>query len=111
MDAKFGVSTLLDLDHYFAVVIRVLREVILINFLAPTHGQPRSRWPLSKGHNLHSFECTVLTGASTFIIEILDKWTIGVAHERLEALENAIESVENGLESVFRLLIKTRASF
>ncbi|KAG4941176.1 hypothetical protein JHK87_045047 [Glycine soja] len=34
-----------------------------------------------------------------------------VAHERLEALENAIESVENGLESVFRLLIKTRASF
>ncbi|KAH1206188.1 hypothetical protein GmHk_16G046714 [Glycine max] len=33
MDAKFGVSTLLDLDHYFAVVIRVLREVILINLL------------------------------------------------------------------------------
>ena len=31
MDAKFGVSTLLDLDHHFAVVIRVLREVILIN--------------------------------------------------------------------------------
>ncbi|KAL5173059.1 hypothetical protein HKD37_16G045680 [Glycine soja] len=33
MDAKFGVSTLLDLDHHFAVVIRVLREVILINLL------------------------------------------------------------------------------
>ena len=35
---------------------------------------------------------------------------IHVAHERLEALEDAIESFENGLESLFRHLIKTRAS-
>jgi len=31
-----------------------------------------------------------------------------VAHERFEALENAIESIENGLENIFRRLVKTR---
>ncbi|KAF7809605.1 DUF241 domain protein [Senna tora] len=33
-----------------------------------------------------------------------------IVHGRLEDLEMAIESIENGLESVFRRLIKTRAS-
>ncbi|CAJ2646705.1 unnamed protein product [Trifolium pratense] len=32
------------------------------------------------------------------------------AHEKIEALENAIEMIENGLESVFRRLVKTRVS-
>jgi archaellum component FlaC len=32
------------------------------------------------------------------------------AHEKIEALENAIEMIENSLESVFRRLVKTRVS-
>ncbi|BAT75329.1 hypothetical protein LR48_Vigan01g171500 [Vigna angularis] len=132
MDAKFGVSPLLDLDHHLASVTRVLREVIVINlsvfqsilsFLTVSSSKSKAtKWLLvaklmHKGvkpseensendNELHSVEMAL----STLLNESTHDESIRVAHERLEALENAIESVENGLESVFRRLIKTRAS-
>ncbi|WVZ23095.1 hypothetical protein V8G54_001639 [Vigna mungo] len=132
MDAKFGVSPLLDLDHHLASVTRVLREVIVINlsvfqsilsFLTVSSSKSKAtKWLLvaklmHKGvkpseensendNELHSVEMAL----STLLNEGGRDESIRVAHERLEALENAIESVENGLESVFRRLIKTRAS-
>ncbi|KAG4939110.1 hypothetical protein JHK84_045307 [Glycine max] len=100
MDAKFGVSTLLDLDHHFAVGL-------LFVFHKPF--SPECSWPVS----LPLTASLALGGHSRKVITYapLNVLFSLVAHERLEALENAIESVENGLESVFRLLIKTRASF
>ncbi|CAK8561904.1 unnamed protein product [Lathyrus sativus] len=47
---------------------------------------------------------------SSLISEANNGEKLQAAHERLEALENAIESVEIGLENLFRRLIKTRSS-
>ena len=133
MDGKFGVSTLLDLDHHFVAVIRVLREVILMNlslfqfflsfFTVSSSNSKTSKWLLvtklmhrgikpceDKSENINEFQC-VEASLSTLLNEgTINDEKMQVVHERLEALENAIESVENGLESVFRRLIKTRAS-
>ncbi|CAJ1942257.1 unnamed protein product [Sphenostylis stenocarpa] len=132
MDGKFGVSPLLDLDHHLAAVIRVLREVIIINLLvfqfilsfltASSSNSKATKWLvvaklMHKGvkswednsGNVNELQC-VETALSTLLNEGTDDEKMQVAHERLEALKNAIERIENSLESVFRRLIKTRAS-
>ncbi|KAK7360281.1 hypothetical protein VNO77_02264 [Canavalia gladiata] len=132
MDNKFGVSPLLDLDHHLGAVIRVLRDVILMNlsvfqiilsFLTMSSlNSKATKWLLvaklmHKGvkpcedasENVNELQC-VEASLNTLLNEGTNDEKMQVAHERLEALENIIESVENGLESVFRRLIKTRAS-
>ncbi|TKY58341.1 hypothetical protein E2542_SST15399 [Spatholobus suberectus] len=132
MDGKFGVSPLVDLDHHLAAVIRVLREVILMNlsvfqfilsfFTVSSSNSKATKWLLvaklmhkgvkpceDNSQNVNELQC-VEAALSTLLSEGTNDEKMQVAHERLEALENAIESVENGLESVFRRLIKTRAS-
>ncbi|RDX69548.1 hypothetical protein CR513_51326, partial [Mucuna pruriens] len=132
MDGKFGVSPSLDLDHHLAAVIRVLREVILMNlsvfqfilsFLTVSLSNSKAtKWLIvaklvhmgvkpceDNSENVNELQC-VEAALSTLLNEGTNDEKMQVAHERLEALENAIQSVENGLESVFRRLIKTRAS-
>ncbi|XP_027347790.1 uncharacterized protein LOC113859173 [Abrus precatorius] len=132
MDNKFGVSPLLDLDYHLAAVIKVLREVILTNlsifqfvlsFLTVSSSNSKAtKWLavaklMHKGvkpcedtsENVNELQC-VEEALNTLLNEGTNDEKMQVAHERLEALENAIENAENGLESVFRRLIKTRAS-
>ncbi|KAK7379731.1 hypothetical protein VNO78_34421 [Psophocarpus tetragonolobus] len=132
MDGKFGVSPLLDLDQHLAAVIRVFREVILINlsvfqfilsfFTVSSTNSKANKWLLvaklmhkgvkpceNNSENVNELQCVEIA-LSTLLNEGTNDEKMQVAHERLEALENAIESVENGLESVFRRLVKTRAS-
>ncbi|KAK7346296.1 hypothetical protein VNO80_20812 [Phaseolus coccineus] len=133
MDGKFGVSPLLDLDHHLASVTRVLREVIVINLsvfqsilsfltMSSSNSKAITKWFLvakfmhkgvkpseENSENENELHCVEIA-LSTLLNEGTHDDNIRVAHERLEALENAIESVENGLEGVFRRLIKTRAS-
>ncbi|KAL2333875.1 hypothetical protein Fmac_015088 [Flemingia macrophylla] len=132
MDGRFGVSPLLDLDHHLAAVIRVLREAILMNlsvfqfilsFLTvPSPNSKATKWLvvaklMHKGvkpcednsENVNELQC-VESALNTLLNEGTNDEKMQVAHERLQALENAIEIVENGLESVFRRLIKTRAT-
>ncbi|XP_058777709.1 uncharacterized protein LOC131651976 [Vicia villosa] len=130
MECKFGASSLLNQDQDFAVVVRVLREVIVINisifqsilsFLVGSASKSKAnKWfkmaklmhrrVVSCDENLENFnelEC-VEASLRTLSSEGCNVSKRQDAHERLEALENAIERVENGLESVFRHLIKTR---
>ncbi|CAJ1942255.1 unnamed protein product [Sphenostylis stenocarpa] len=132
MDGKFGVSPLLDLDHHLASVTRVLREVIVINltvfqsillFLTVSSSTSKAtKWLLvaklmhkgvkpceDNSGNVNELHCVEIA-LNTLLNEGTHDEKIRVAHERLEVLENAIGSIENGLESVFRRLIKTRAS-
>ncbi|CAI8588515.1 unnamed protein product [Vicia faba] len=132
MESKFGVSSLLNQDQDFAVVVRVLREVIVMNmsifqsllsFLAVSASKSKAnKWfkvaklmhqrVVSCEENMENFnelEC-VEASLRTLSSEGSNVSKMQDAHERLEALENAIERVENGLESIFRRLIKTRVS-
>ncbi|XP_027362255.1 uncharacterized protein LOC113869925 [Abrus precatorius] len=132
MDSKFGVSPLLNQDQQLASLVKVLKEVIVINmaifqsllaFLAvPPSKSKATKWSLvtklmHKGvtsceENQESFNevQSVEASLSTLLSEGTNVAKIQVAHERLEALENAIESIENGLESLFRLIVKMRAN-
>ncbi|XP_061359918.1 uncharacterized protein LOC133303962 [Gastrolobium bilobum] len=132
MESKFGVSPLLDFDHHLCAVLRVLREVIILNlsifqflltFLTVSSSKSKAtKWLLvsklmHKGviscehdsENVNELQC-VEAALSTLLNEGSNGERMQTTHERLEALENAIENVENGLERVFRRLIKTRAS-
>lgn len=130
MDSKFGVSPLLDLDHHLGAVIRVLREVILMNlcvfqfllsFLSSSKSKATKWFLVAKLMHKGAITCednsekinelqSVDASLSTILNEGANGETLKAAHETLEPLEHVIESVENGLESVFRRLIKTRAS-
>ncbi|XP_004509416.1 uncharacterized protein [Cicer arietinum] len=132
MESKFGVSSILELDHHFLCVIRVLREAIAMNlsifqfilsFLTMSSSKSKStKWLLvakvmhkgvitceDNSENANELQC-VKVALRTLLSEVTNGEKLKVAHERLEALENAIESVEIGLESLFRRLIKTRTS-
>ncbi|KAL9327184.1 hypothetical protein ACSQ67_007829 [Phaseolus vulgaris] len=130
MDSKFGVSPLLDHDHHLGAVIRVLREVIIMNllvfqfllsFLTVSSSNSKGTkwlvvaklmqkgvkgWEENSGNELQCVEVAL----STLLNEGTDDEKMQVAQEKLEVLKNGIEGIENSLESVFRLLIKTRAS-
>ncbi|KAG4973493.1 hypothetical protein AAZX31_11G081300 [Glycine max] len=131
VESKFGVSPLLNQDQQLASLIKVLREVIVMNmsifqsllaFLAfPTSKSKATKWLMvaklmHKGviacaenqKNINELQC-VEASLSSLVSAGTNVAKMQAAHERLEALENAIESIENGLEGVFRRMVKTRA--
>ncbi|GLT39321.1 hypothetical protein SLA2020_135190 [Shorea laevis] len=126
MDNKIGASTVLDQDHHFLAVIRVLRELNAMNnsifqslfsFLAAPVSGKQTTWSLvsklmHKGtvaceqENVNEFETVdaVLCTCSSNVEKMQ------TAQKRLEALESSIQGLEDGLESVFKRLVKARAS-
>ncbi|OIW09633.1 hypothetical protein TanjilG_28232 [Lupinus angustifolius] len=132
MDSKFGVSSLLDFDHHLSCVIRVLREVILMNlsifqlllsFLTMSSTKSKAtKWFLlgkivhkrvitceDNLENVNELEC-VEEVLSTLLNEGTNGEKMQATNEILEALENVIESLENSLERVFRIMIRSRSS-
>ncbi|RZC30224.1 hypothetical protein D0Y65_001701 [Glycine soja] len=131
MERKFGVSPLLNQDQQLVALVRVIREVIVMNmsifqsllsFLTvPASKSKATKWLLvaklmHKGvtacdeNQVNSNELLCVEASlSTLVSEGTNVAKMQGAHERLEALENAIESIENGLDSVFRRMVKTRA--
>jgi len=127
MESKFGASSLLNQDQDLVAVITVLREVIKMNlsifqsilsFLVGSASKSKAtKWlKVTKlmqkrvscednSDNLNELEC-VEASLRTLLREGSN--VSKDAHERFEALENAIEMIENGLESLFRRLVKTR---
>ncbi|AES95258.1 hypothetical protein MtrunA17_Chr5g0406501 [Medicago truncatula] len=125
METKFGASSLLNQDQDLAAVITVLSEVIAMNlsifksvfsFLIGSPSKSKAtKWlkvtklmqkrVVSCEKNLENFNELQCVEAS---LRTLISEGSNVAHERFEALENAIESIENGLENIFRGLVKTR---
>jgi len=124
MEAKFGATSLLNQDQEFAAVITVIREVIAMNlsifqsvlsFLAGSSSKSKATKWLKVAKLMHkrviceekmeSFNELQCVEAS--LRTLISEGSNG-AHERFEALENAIESIENGLENIFRRLVKTR---
>jgi hypothetical protein len=130
MESKFGASTLLHQDQEVVTVIRVLREVIVMNisifqsilsFLVGSASKSKAaKWlkvaklmhkrTISCEENMENFNELQCVEASLKILlsEGSDVAKMQATHENFEALENAIEMIENGLESVFRRLVKTR---
>ncbi|KAL2348671.1 hypothetical protein Fmac_002671 [Flemingia macrophylla] len=128
METKFRASTLFNQDQQYAALIRVLREVIVINisifqsllaFLAvPASKSKANKWLLiaklmNKGvrsceENSNEWQC-VEASLSSLQSEGTSVVNIQAAQQRLEELEKAIQSIENGLESLFRRMVKTRA--
>jgi hypothetical protein len=127
MDNKLGASSLLDQDQHLSAVIRVIREVNVINcsifqsllmFLSKSSKPNQSRWSLvsklmhkgviaceEKQENVNEIE-TVDAALS----EVSDSEKVKIAQKRLEALEMSIDDLENCLERLSRPLIKSRAS-
>ncbi|WJX55863.1 hypothetical protein P8452_41584 [Trifolium repens] len=131
MESKFGASSLLNQDQEFVSVIRVLREVIVMNisifqsilsFLVGSASKSKTaKWlkvaklmhkKVSCEEKLENFNELHCVGLSlrTLLSEGSDVAKMQTTHKNFEALENAIEMIENGLESVFRRLVKTRVS-
>ncbi|KAK2427119.1 hypothetical protein QL285_025719 [Trifolium repens] len=130
MESKFGASSLLNQDQEVVSVIRVLREVIVINMtifqsilsflLGSASKSKATKWfkvaklmhkrTISCEENMENFNELQCVEASLKILlsEGSDVAKMQATHENFEALENAIEMIENGLESVFRRLVKTR---
>ena len=128
---KGGASPLLDKDHQLSSMISVLREVnimsisifqsLLLLLSTPALKSRPSRWSLvskfmHKGvvacqekHQNMELENVDIT-ISAISSEEADLEKMQIAHQVLKALEISIEDLDNGLESMFRRLIKTRAS-
>ncbi|RVX16533.1 hypothetical protein CK203_005876 [Vitis vinifera] len=128
---KGGASPLLDKDHQLSSMISVLREVnimsisifqsLLLLLSTPALKSRPSRWSLvskfmHKGvvacqekHRNMELENVDIT-ISAISSEEADLKKMQIAHQVLKDLEISIEDLDNGLESMFRRLIKTRAS-
>ncbi|XP_021275279.1 uncharacterized protein LOC110410035 [Herrania umbratica] len=128
MDNKLGAAPLLDQDHHFSAVIRVLREVNVMNtsifqylfsFLSAPVSSKQTRWSLvsklmhkgvisceEKQENVNELESV----DAALRRHTSDVEKMKIAHKRLVALESSIEGLENRLECVFRHLIKARTS-
>ncbi|KAK2373226.1 hypothetical protein QL285_074277 [Trifolium repens] len=131
MESKLGASSFLNQDQEFVSVIRVLREVIVMNisifqsilsFLVGSASKSKTaKWLKvaklmhkkvsceEKLENFNELQC-VESSLRTLLSEGSDVAKMQTTHENFEALENAIEMIENGLENVFRRLVKTRVS-
>ncbi|CAK8540074.1 unnamed protein product [Lathyrus sativus] len=125
MESKFGASTLLNQDQEVVSVIRVVREVIVMNmsifqsilsFLASKSKATKwlkmaklmhKRTISSEEENLNELQ-RVDASVRTLLREGSDVAKMQAARESFEALESTIEGIEKGLESVFRSLVKTR---
>ncbi|CAL0331955.1 unnamed protein product [Lupinus luteus] len=83
--------------------LRITKGSSLISKLKPTR-------LFSSQKNSNELQC-VDAALSTLLKDGTNVDKMQAARQKLEALEDATESLENNLESVFRLLIKTRASF
>ncbi|XP_045811267.1 uncharacterized protein LOC123905632 [Trifolium pratense] len=126
MESKFGASSLLNQDQEVVAVIRVLREVIVMNmsifqsilsFLVGSASKSKAtKWmKVSKLMHKRVISCEegnelqcVEASLRTILSEGSNVAKMQATHEKCEALENAIEMIENGLENVFRHLVKTR---
>ncbi|KAL2348668.1 hypothetical protein Fmac_002668 [Flemingia macrophylla] len=132
MESKFAVSPLLNQDQQLAVLVRVLREVIVMNmsifrsllaFLVIPASKPKAtKWLLMaklmiKGvitceenqEKSNELQCVEASLSNLLRSEGTNIAKMQAAHHRLEALENATQSIENRLESIFRHMVKTRA--
>ena len=131
-ESKFVASPLLNQDQQLVALVRVLREVIVMNmsifqsllsFLTvPASKSKATKWLLvaklmHKGvtacdeNQVNSNELLCVEASlSTLLSDGTNVEKMQAARERLEKLENAIESIENALEIVFRRMVKTRAS-
>ncbi|XP_004512241.1 uncharacterized protein [Cicer arietinum] len=133
MESKFGASQVLSEDKEVVDVIRVIREIIVVNmsifqslltFLTGSKSKSNKWLKVAKlvnskkvssssscEENLNELKCveeclrTLLREGSNNVEKMKD------ANEKLESLENVIEMIENGLENVFRRLVKTRVCF
>ncbi|XP_035549197.1 uncharacterized protein LOC109017283 [Juglans regia] len=136
MESKCGASPILDLDHHLSAVIRVLREVCLMNvstfqsllmFLTTPVSKPISGWSLvsklmhksviaceekqEKVNEMEVVDAALSTLCRSYASSKgADPEKAQSAKKRLEDLEISIEELENSLECVFRRLIRTRAS-
>ena len=127
LKTKFGTSPLLNQDQDLAAVIRVLREVIVMNMsifqsllsllAGPASKSKATKWVAKLMHkaceessqNSNELQC-VDAILNTLLSEGTNVEKMQAAHKRLKALEIAIESLENGLENVSRCLIKARST-
>ncbi|XP_016201400.1 uncharacterized protein LOC107642526 [Arachis ipaensis] len=125
LQSKFGASQLLNEE-----VMRVLREVIAMNvsifqslltfFARPASKSKAAKWMNKLMHKGvvasedNSENCNELQLVDATLNILLKEGANGsnmkVGHEKLEALEIAIESIEIRLESLFRSMIKTKTS-
>jgi hypothetical protein len=126
MENKWGALPALDLDHHLGAVIRVIREVCVMNvsifqslllFLtAPVSKTKPTGWSLvsklmhkgavaceEKQENVNEMEAVDAS------LGTLSRFASS-SHKSLKDLESSMEEMENGLECLFRRLIKTRAS-
>lgn len=137
MESKWAALPILDLDHHLASVIRLLREVSVMNvsifqalllFLTVPLSKPRpSGWSLvsklmhkgviaceEKQENVNEVEVVDAAlrnlSRNTASSEGDEPEKIQSTHKSLEDLEISMEEMENGLECLYRRLIRTRAS-
>ena len=133
MENKWAAFPVLDLDdQHLSAVIRVLREVCVMNvsifqslllFLTVPLSKPKATtgWSLvsklmhkgvvaceEKQENVNEMEA--VDAALRTLCRYADAEKIQSTHKSLEDLETSMEEMENCLECLFRRLIKSRAS-
>ncbi|GMI68242.1 hypothetical protein like AT4G35690 [Hibiscus trionum] len=124
MDDKLDASPCLDQGHHFSAVIRVLRQVNVMNasvfrslfsFLWAPVSAKQSRWSLvaklmHKGVIGCEEKQDMVNELKIVDAAICRRTKMQIEHKRLVALESSIEGLENRVECLFRHLIKARTS-
>ncbi|KHN41841.1 hypothetical protein glysoja_003581 [Glycine soja] len=133
MESKFGVSPLLNQDQQLVALVRVIREVIVMNmsifqslltFLAvPASKSKPTKWLFvaklmhkgviaceEKQENSNELQC-VEASLSTLLSEGTNVAKMQAARERLETLENAIESIKMLWRSYLGACLKQEPPF
>ncbi|KAK2427127.1 pleiotropic drug resistance protein [Trifolium repens] len=128
MESKFRASSLLNQDQEFVSVIRVLRDVIVMNisifqsilsFLVGSASKSKAnKWfnvaklmhkkTISceeKLENFNELQC-VEASLRTLSSEVSDVAKMQTTHEKFEGLENAIEMIENAFGSSKSIIVE-----